>query len=126
MYEIKFALIYENEIKNVFICENYELANHLARASFGDNAFAIEVTKYAVSCGDKYENGIFYHKQEDETFKEADYIPSPDERINKLQAKLNNTQVILLLEYEKSLLEDKIKTLTTMTTMLYEKMEVSE
>lgn len=125
--EIKFALIYENEVKNVFICENYELANVLARASYGDEAFAVEATRYATTMGDKYENGIFYNKFEDGTLKEAPYIPSPEEEVRVLKSKLEDSQSMLVLEYEhKSALEDKINQLTNMITTLYEKMEVTE
>lgn len=127
MQELKFALIYENYVKNVFICENYERANQIARASLGDNAFAIEVTRYAVSTHDKYDNGIFYHKNEDETFVPAEYIPSSEDKIRELQTKLDNYQSILVLEYEnKSSLENKVDELNNTITMLYRKMEVTE
>lgn len=55
-----YAIIFENVVKNVIICDDYTLANALARASFGDNAFAVESSRYAVGIGDLYENGIFY------------------------------------------------------------------
>ena len=124
MREIKFALIYENEVKNVFLCENYELANVLARASFGDMAFAIETTKYASSIGNKYENGIFYNKLEDGTFKEVECIPSLEEKILVLQSKIIQTQLVIAETYESKItLEDKILTLQQIITDLYEKME---
>ncbi|WP_313072953.1 hypothetical protein [Lacrimispora sp.] len=124
MGEIKFALIYENKVMNVFICENYELANQLARASYGDNAFAIETTRYASEIGDKYENGIFYHKLEDGSFKEAMYIPTEKDNIDELRSKLIQSQLVLTETYEnKFSLEEKILTLQQIITDLYEKME---
>ena len=124
MQEIKFALIYENEVKNVFICENYELANQLARASYGNNAFAEETTRYASAIGDKYENGIFYHKLEDGTFEEAMYIPTERENIDALQSKLIQSQLVITETYENKItLEEKILTLQQIIADLYEKME---
>lgn len=125
--ESKFALIYENEVKNVFICENYELANVLARASFGDEAFAIDTTYHACSIGDIYERGVFYNKLSDGTLKESPKIPSPEEKISELQVKLESAQSSLILEYEHKVeLESKIEQLTNMITGLYEKMEVTK
>lgn len=121
MQEIKFALIYENEIKNVFLCENYELANVLARASFGDKAFAVETTRYASQIGDVYENGIFYHILEDGTKKEAEYIPSEAENIAKLNVILAETQLTLLNTYEQKVqLENKLLELETKISKLLE------
>lgn len=104
-----FALIYENIVKNRFECENYELANVLARASFGDDAFAADTTKYASTIGNKYKNGRFYHVLEDGTEKEVAYIPSEQENIDLLQAKLLKSQLVLADTYENKLaLESKI------------------
>lgn len=105
MQDGRYALIYENEIKNIFICENYELANVLARASFGDNAFSIEVSRYIVGIGDKYENGIFYHTLDNGDIKEAEYIPTNDEEIKQLKY-----QIEKINETIKGL-EDKIKSI---------------
>lgn len=121
MQEIKFALIYENEIKNIFLCENYELANQLARASFGDEAFAIETTKYASTIGDKYENGMFYHILEDGTKKKVKYIPSEAENITKLNIALSETQLTLLNTYEQKVqLENRLLELEAKISKLLE------
>lgn len=124
MTEIKFALIYENKVKNIFICENYELANQLARASFGDKAFAVESTRYATNIGDNHENGVFYHILEDGSLEEVMYIPTEKDNIVELHSKLIQSQLVLSEIYEsKLLLEDKILTLQQIITNLYEKME---
>ncbi|GLB26639.1 hypothetical protein LXJ15735_28800 [Lacrimispora xylanolytica] len=121
---MNFALIYKNEVKNICICENYELANVLARASHGDSAFAEDTTNYATAIGDKYENGIFYHKLEDGTFEEAMYIPTERENIIDLQSKLIQSQLVITETYEnKTTLEEKILTLQQIIADLYEKME---
>lgn len=124
MQELKFALIYENEVKNVFICENYELANQLARASYGDHAFSVETTRYITNIGDKYENGIFYHKLEDDSFEKVMYIPTEKESIAELQSKLTQSQAVLTETYESKIsLENKILVLQQTITDLYNKME---
>ncbi len=124
MQEIKFALIYESEVKNVFICENYELANQLARASYGDKAFSIETTRYSSSIGDKYENGIFYRNLEDGTLEEVEYIPTEKDNIAELQSKLVQSQLVITESYESKIsLEEKILTLQQIIADLYEKME---
>lgn len=124
MQDGRFALIYENEVKNIFICENYELANQLARASFGDEAFAVETTRYASGIGNKYENGIFYKILEDGTKKQIEYIPTAEDKIIELQSKLDNSQSISISQYENNLiLESKINDLTKTLTTFYEKME---
>ena len=121
MQEIKYALIYENEVKNVFLCENYELANVLAKASFGNDAFAIESTRYIIQMGDKYKNGIFYHILEDGTKKEAEYIPSEAENIAKLNVVLAETQLTLLSIYEQKVqLENKLLELEAKISKLLE------
>lgn len=57
-----FAQIYDTAIKNIIVCDNYELANQLARMIYGDSASAWECTQYPVSIGDKCINRVFYFK----------------------------------------------------------------
>lgn len=122
--EIKFALIYDNQVKNIFICPNYELANQLARASFGNDAFAVETTRYASEIGDKYENGMFYKILMDGTKQRVKYIPTEADNISELQLKFLQSQLALTEEYEnKIFLEEKVLNLQQTITNLYEKME---
>lgn len=124
MQELKFALIYENEVKNIFICENYELANQIARASYGNNAFAEETTRYATKIGDNYKNGIFFHRLEDGSLAEVMYIPTEKDNIVELRSKLLQSQLVITETYENKIsLEEKILTLQQTITNLYEKME---
>lgn len=119
-----YALIYQDEVKNRFECENYELANVLARASYGDSAFAVDTTRYATGIGDKYKNETFYHILENGVLEEAMYIPTEKDNISELQYKLIQSQLILTETYEnKIILEEKILTLQLIITDLYEKME---
>lgn len=57
-----FAVIKEETVKNDMVCDNYELANQLARDTYGAEAIAVDSTQYPISIGDKYINGIFYFK----------------------------------------------------------------
>ncbi len=124
LQEIKFALVYENEVKNIFICHNYELANQLARASFGNEAFAVETTRYAITIGDKYADGMFYRILEDGTEQRVKYIPTEADNIAELQSKFIQSQLALTETYEnKIFLEEKILNLQQTITNLYEKME---
>lgn len=122
--ELKFALIHDNDVKNVFICENYELANQLARASFGAKAFAIDTTRYDTKIGDTYEKGVFYHILEDGSLVEAMFIPTEKDNIATLQSKLIQSQLVLTETYESNItLVEKILTLQQTVADLFEKME---
>ncbi|WP_313069725.1 hypothetical protein [Lacrimispora sp.] len=124
MNELRYALVHDGFVKNKFECENYELANVLARASFGDEAFAVETTRYATIIGDKYENGVFHHVLEDGSLEEVIYIPTEKDNIAELQSKLLQSQLVITETYENKIsLEDKILTLQQIITDLYEKME---
>ena len=57
-----FAIIQGETIKQDIVCDNYELANQLARSVYGDDAIAVESTQYPISEGDKYIDGYFYFK----------------------------------------------------------------
>ncbi|RKD32204.1 hypothetical protein [Lacrimispora algidixylanolytica] len=124
MQEIKYALIQENQIKNIFLCENYELANQLAKASFGNDAFAVDTTDYLTSIGNKFINGKFYYLNENGNQEEAIYLPSEKVIIDELHVKLIKSQLALTDSYEdKMSLENKILKLQQTIANLYEKME---
>ena len=57
-----FAIIQGDTIKQDIVCDNYELANQLARNIYGPEAIAVESTQYPISEGDKYIDGYFYFK----------------------------------------------------------------
>ena len=72
-------------ICNIAVGDNYEDMNRIARAVYGNNAFAIEY-RYAVSIGDKCRNNIFYNVDENGNETLAEYLPSDEESITALQA----------------------------------------
>lgn len=49
-----------NTVQNIAVCDNYETANQLARAIYGDEAIAVDTTQIPVAIGDVYETGNFY------------------------------------------------------------------
>ncbi len=57
-----FAQIVGEDIKNIMVCDNYELANQLSRMVYGNEASAEECTQYPVSIGDKFIDRAFYFK----------------------------------------------------------------
>ena len=57
-----FAIIKGETIKQDIVCDNYELANQLARNVYGEDAIAVDSTQYPISEGDKYIDGYFYFK----------------------------------------------------------------
>ncbi len=70
-----FSLIHEDEIQNIIVADNYEVANLLARMQYGDDAYAVDTTQYPVSIGDRHINGIFI----DENDMEIRKNPTSDE-----------------------------------------------
>lgn len=47
-------------VKNVMVCADYEDASYLSRATYGDDALAIDVTNIPCMIGDAYRDGTFY------------------------------------------------------------------
>lgn len=64
-----FAHILDTKIKNVIVCDNYEIANQLARATYGPTAIGVECTQYRVGIGDYFIDNVFYHADPDDPEK---------------------------------------------------------
>lgn len=79
-----FAQILDNEVNNVIVCENYELANWLARATYGEEAFAVDCLQYSCSLGDQYRDGKFYRISEDGAEREIEYVPTQEQQVHVL------------------------------------------
>lgn len=116
-----YAQIQEDEVKNIIICDNYELANYLARATYGQEAFAVDCTQYPCGIGDSYRDGTFYRILEDGTPKQIDYIPTAEQQVEQLQAELTCTQMALTEQFEENLLLQEEVTATQLAlTEMYE------
>ena len=59
-----YALIFDEKVQNVCVCDDYEMANFISRATYGNEAFAVDCLQYGCSIGDAYRNGIFYRLNE--------------------------------------------------------------
>jgi hypothetical protein len=55
-----FSYIKDEVIQNIVVCDNYTLANELARLTYGEDAIAVDTTLYPVGIGFKYVGGRFY------------------------------------------------------------------
>lgn len=76
-----FALIKNNEVKDIIVCDNFEVANQLAKNVYGDQAQAQDVTRYPLAVGDEYKDGKFYRFNE-----EVLPYPTVEERLTELRA----------------------------------------
>lgn len=85
-------------IQNIAMFDDYEQANVITRASYGNEAFALAYN-YAVGIGDVCKDGIFYVVEDDGTLTQAEYIPNDEENIRILteeNTELNSTINALL------------------------------
>lgn len=53
-----------NTIQNIIVCDNYTVANDLAKLSYGEEAYAVDTTLLPVTFGDTHIDGTFYHEGE--------------------------------------------------------------
>ena len=92
-------------IQNIAMFDNFEEANVITRASYGNEAFALAYN-YAVGIGDVFKNGIFYVVEDDGTLTEAEYIPNDEENIRLHEAQLSEmTDYQAEMLYELSLMQ---------------------
>lgn len=91
-----FAQIFENEVKNIIVCDNYELANWLSRATYGDSAYAVDCLQYPCAPGDRYHDRTFYRINRDtgEEFK-LEYIPTQEQQIQQLNREKEELMIVM-------------------------------
>ena len=58
------AFIKDNKVVNIIVCDNYALADSLAKSSLGVESFAVEITQIPTSVGDSYIDGVFKNKED--------------------------------------------------------------
>ena len=124
-----YALISEEKVQNICVCDNYEMANYIAMATYGNEAFAIDCLQYYCNIGDSYRDGVFYRIDE-ETGEEKllEYIPTQEQQVAALtdelvgtKEELTSTQLALVESYEGNLLLQEELTNTQMAlTECYE------
>lgn len=86
-----FAQIHNGEVKNVIVCDNYELANWLARATYGLEAIAVDCLQYPCGPGDHYHNGVFYKVLEDGAEQKIEYVPTQEQQVQMLNMEAEQT-----------------------------------
>lgn len=86
----------EGTVQNIAMCDNYEEANQVARAVYGDTAFADEY-KWLVQPGDRFRDGVFYTVDGD-IEEPAEYIPTEEEQIIQLSAKNSMQEKVLRMQ----------------------------
>lgn len=57
-----FSLISDSVVQNIVVCDNYEVANEIARIQYGETAYAVDTTHYPLSIGYKHIDGFFYEE----------------------------------------------------------------
>lgn len=76
-----YAIIKKETIDNIIVCENYTIANDLAKM-IDKESIAVDVTYYPVRIGDKYVEGLFRDKNNNEIINA---MPTEKESINILK-----------------------------------------
>ena len=91
-----FAQVFEGEVKNVMVCENYPTADYLTKCTYGPEAFAVDCLQYRCSAGDKYHDGFFWHVDpETGEEKQVPYVPTQEQQVAALTAE--NTELTLAM-----------------------------
>ena len=83
----------QGNVLNVAVCDNYELANQLAREVYGEDAIAVDCLQYPCGIGDKYINNRFYHVLEDGAMEEVQYVPTQEQQVSTLNSMMDDTMV---------------------------------
>lgn len=76
-----FAIVHEEIVQNIIVCDNYELANQIARGTYGNEAIAVDCLQYRCFKDCKYKDGKFYDLED----KEIPYVPTQEQQVATLQ-----------------------------------------
>ena len=124
-----YALISEETVQNICVCDDYEMANYIARASYGSDAFAVDCLQYYCAIGDSYRDGNFYHLNEETGEEEVvKYSPTQEQQVDTLtnelattQEDLTQTQLALVESYEENIaLQEEVTNVELALVELYE------
>ena len=84
-----FARILNGRVKDIGVDDNYELANMIARATYGTDAIAIEVTDIPARIGDRFHDNRFFVIDDNGVETPIDPIPSAEVQLEVLKAQMN-------------------------------------
>lgn len=94
-----YALILDDIVENIIVCDNYELANMLSRASYGEEAIAQDCTQYRCMIGDKWIDGKFY-RETDSGDLEVEYVPTESQEIGIIKNDMSDmAEYLVELDY---------------------------
>ena len=82
-------------VQNVMVCENYEEANRIARAVYGDEAIAVDCLQSPCGPGDRYHDGRFWQVGEGGQETEIAYVPTQEQQVAVLQTENNDLTLAL-------------------------------
>lgn len=74
-----FAFIVDGEVKDIVVCNDYNVANQIAQNIYGSGAIATDVTHYTVDIGDTYTNNKFFRGE-----REIHPLPTVEDKLNGL------------------------------------------
>lgn len=74
-------------VQNRIVCDDYEMANYLAKCTYGENAQSVQINNWAVTEGDVYKDNVFY-APDGQTKRE--YIPDVEEEVQTIKTASNN------------------------------------
>lgn len=88
----------KNTIQNLIVCDNYEVANNIAKLNYGESAFAVDTTLTPVKIGNTYLGGLFYDG-------ESIVLPNPatDQKLSVLE--IQQAELAIDTDYRLSLIE---------------------
>ncbi len=92
-----FALINEGVVKNTVVGEYYD-CDQAAKATYGNSAFAVEITQIPTQIGDTYDGS--FHRVVDGETNEIRPVPTESAQIATLTESLNNIELALVELYE--------------------------
>lgn len=88
-----YALIFNGVVANVVV-GTFADCNAVAKESYGESAFAVEVTRIPVQSGDAYHDGVFERTENGETVI-IEALPTEADSINTLNNLLNSMRLEL-------------------------------
>ena len=108
-----FAQIVDTQIKNIIVIDDFFIAQQLTKASFGENSVAVDCSRYPVSVGDYFIDGVFYKADKNDKTKQGEVVKrinTADEDAYEANAKATANQrtladVVVNTEYLMALSE---------------------
>lgn len=98
MEQIIYAQIISGVVKNLIIARDYETANFVTRATYDQDAYAVEIGNYPVAIDDIYKNNKFYRILEDGSEKLIE--PKIPLEIIKLKSQIEYIKMVSGIDME--------------------------